>query len=339
MSKRIVQPIGLCAVIVGVPHAETVSFGEGGLAFEIAGVLGLRTDEVEWSRSVSRPQRLVKETSMSLRSIILLLAFGSIANAQVDTADAFINRDGHIVLVTERYTTSAMELHSPGMHLIPATEFPIFTAAARNTSEEMFIVAIPDVQLKGIKVTGVRYDAPVETDFGEIISDLSLGLHSAGFLKVPVCQGRPCNPIPDSILEPGDFNRDGSVSTEDIDLLTVATRVAVVDDSFDLNDDGSVDEVDRTVWVEELVGTHFGDADLDRSVDFEDFLSLFDSFDQESGWAGGDFDGSGLTDFQDFLILSDNFGKDGATASVPEPDSAMVLVGAAAGVLTVRSRR
>ena len=43
---------------------------------------------------------------------------------------------------------------------------------------------------------------------------------------------------------------------------------------FDINEDGHVSEADRVLWVRELAGTNFGDADLDKAVDFADFLTL-----------------------------------------------------------------
>ena len=99
--------------------------------------------------------------------------------------------------------------------------------------------------------------------------------------------------------------------------------------AFDLNSDGGVDELDRTFWVEDIVGTNFGDANLDGSVDFADFLSLVAWFDQDNGWAGGDFDGSGLTDFTDFSILAENFGERRLADAevVPEPSGAIWIFG------------
>jgi hypothetical protein len=76
--------------------------------------------------------------------------------------------------------------------------------------------------------------------------------------------------------------------------------------------------------------THFGDSNLDGSVDFGDFLALSENFGQAAGWAGGDFDGSGTTDFDDFLNLALNFGAGEINvAAVPEPagqELAIVLV-------------
>ena len=53
-----------------------------------------------------------------------------------------------------------------------------------------------------------------------------------------------------------------------------------------------------------------GDSNLNRTVDFNDFLALQNGFNQIGrGFAGGDFDYSGTTDFNDFLSLQNNFNQ------------------------------
>lgn len=122
----------------------------------------------------------------------------------------------------------------------------------------------------------------------------------------------------------GDFNDDYLRTTLDIDLLSIAVLESVIDTAFDLNGDGEVDEIDRSFWVEDLVGTSFGDANLNGEVDFADFLSLSVGFDQSGGWEDGDFDGSGKVAFNDFLLLAQNFGESKAVAAtVPEPRAAV----------------
>ena len=79
--------------------------------------------------------------------------------------------------------------------------------------------------------------------------------------------------------------------------------------------------------VTELGLLQFGDADLNKTVEFRDFLALSETFGKDGGWAAGDFDGSGQIQFADFLLLSTNYGKSAtAVAAVPEPNAAMLLL-------------
>lgn len=138
----------------------------------------------------------------------------------------------------------------------------------------------------------------------------------------------------------GDFNADGALGAADIDLLSKSVRNSSTEHVFDLNSDGEVNDSDRTFWVEDLVGTSFGDANLDGNVEFSDFLTLSANFDQEGGWARGDFDGNGHVQFADFLALSNNFGKSTnvAAAAVPEPTSAYIALFGILGLIGFRRR-
>ena len=101
----------------------------------------------------------------------------------------------------------------------------------------------------------------------------------------------------------------------------------------------------------------YGDANLNGTVDFNDFLALQNSFTTTAaGWQGGDFNYDGVTDFNDFLALQNNFGQSisGAATlvtasqvsamrafaeSVPEPVSGLVGVAAMFGLGRRRQRR
>ena len=107
-------------------------------------------------------------------------------------------------------------------------------------------------------------------------------------------------------------------------------------------EDGSIDDADHTFWVKNVAGTLFGDANLDKQIEFADFLSLSAHFSKTAGWAHGDFDGNGVTEFADFLRLSTNFGKsraDMVNVAVPEPGaSIMVLLSSVTVLLFLRRR-
>ena len=108
----------------------------------------------------------------------------------------------------------------------------------------------------------------------------------------------------------GDFNFDGVANSNDIDVLHAALREGVVDAIFDLDGNSTVDREDVDYLLETIIGTVRGDTDLNRRVDFADFLLFSHAFllEVEKTWESGDFDGDGEATFADFLLLSNNFG-------------------------------
>ena len=103
-----------------------------------------------------------------------------------------------------------------------------------------------------------------------------------------------------------DFNRDGVVDSEDIDSLFA--ELGSQRNRFDLDDDASLGQGDVDFLVRNLLGTNYGDSNLDGQVDFQDFLKLSANFGRKAKWAGGDFNGDGEVSFEDFLLMSQNFG-------------------------------
>ena len=199
-----------------------------------------------------------------------------------------------------------------------------FADFGTNTDQEFFQIGQTDDSNQGAGPT---------IDLGEVFPDgmadsqtLSEYLTLAEYVSETGIGGRF-----DLIVRgEGDFDADFALTAQDMDLLSHEIRKPEPRVWFDLNGDDLVDQADRDAWVELLANTSFGDADLNGSVEFADFLSLSSNFGQEGGWAQGDFDGSGDVQFADFLLLSTNFGQTTeAVATVPEPDiqiSMMFLV-------------
>ena len=136
---------------------------------------------------------------------------------------------------------------------------------------------------------------------------------------------------------PGDFNDSGVYDAADVDLLCGGFGTS--DSRFDLTDDGLVDGSDASQLVEGLMGTRFGDADLDGDVEFDDFTALAGGFGGAGHWADGDFNCDGQVAFPDFVTLADNFGfvrTEQAMSTIPEP-STVVLAGL--GCLSILSFR
>ncbi len=105
----------------------------------------------------------------------------------------------------------------------------------------------------------------------------------------------------------------------------------------------------ETELVLEVFFAYQGDADLDGTVGFNDFLTLSSNFGEEGGgWESGDF-GDGIVAFSDFLQLTNNFGLTAVdipaalpvagAAAVPEPSTGVLGVFAILGLFVVRRRR
>ena len=100
-----------------------------------------------------------------------------------------------------------------------------------------------------------------------------------------------------------------------------------------------------------------GDANLDKTVNFDDLLLLAKNYNSTTAyWSQGDFNYDGDVNFDDLLVLAKNYNRSmptepipgasaqfeadmaAAFAAVPEPGS-LALVGIAAGAMLGRRRR
>ena len=101
--------------------------------------------------------------------------------------------------------------------------------------------------------------------------------------------------------DPADLNNDGKVSAADIDVLSMAIRDGLIESQYDLNGDKMIDKADMDVLIHEHMNTEYGDADLNGTVDFLDFMAWRNNAFSSGTWESGDFTGDGLVDGQDFL--------------------------------------
>ncbi|MEZ6115900.1 MAG: choice-of-anchor B family protein [Pirellulaceae bacterium] len=162
-----------------------------------------------------------------------------------------------------------------------------------------------------------------------ILSDMSEGLVMARL------------DLPHSTLR-GDYNGNGTLDSGDLDLLSSAIRNAAELSAADLNEDGTLDRLDRTAWVHEIAQTVFGDADLNGRFDSSDLTAIFQAGEYEdtvlanSTWATGDWNGDGDFDSSDLILaLQDGGFQFDATSvhAVPEPSKlnsvcwALVIIG------------
>ena len=111
----------------------------------------------------------------------------------------------------------------------------------------------------------------------------------------------------------GDFDSDGRIDENDIDTLVVAALTTsgelAVASLLDVSPDGFLNVSDVDVLIRRLIGTAYGDADLDGNVSRGDMRILAEQWQSSvDSWSDADFDGSGLVDINDAVVLRDNWG-------------------------------
>ncbi|MCA9200147.1 MAG: hypothetical protein KDA87_21560, partial [Planctomycetales bacterium] len=111
--------------------------------------------------------------------------------------------------------------------------------------------------------------------------------------------------VEDYMILNGDLNHDGSIGHADVDLLCDALHAG--DTSADLNGDGSVSPADMDYLIHNILGTHYGDANLDGDFNSTDLVQVFSMAEYEDGvpgnstWADGDWNCDGEFDSGDLV--------------------------------------
>lgn len=200
-------------------------------------------------------------------------------------------------------------------------------------------------QWRSITPASELYDDTGSTSFGQpnVDYDSETGQFS------PLQDLTPLRELVTSPFGDGDFNKDGMLDAADIDALTNAIRNDPTNLLYDVNLDGRVMPVDRTLWVERVKNTFFGDANLDGEFNSADFIVVLaagefeDDIVGNSTWGTGDWDGDGDFTTSDIVRALQAGGYEqgprAAVAAVPEPSSSLLLVSATLGALGCLRRR
>ena len=145
----------------------------------------------------------------------------------------------------------------------------------------------------------------------------------------------------------GDFDGDGDIDADDVDILCANMGGAL--DPYDLDGSGVVDEDDMIYHVTVLIeydntgdgvpdgnGTYRGDFNLDGVVNATDLQIMKGSFGSSGvGYAAGNANCDTVVNATDLQILKGNFGS--SAAGVPEPLTIGLL--AVGGAALLRRRK
>ena len=144
----------------------------------------------------------------------------------------------------------------------------------------------------------------------------------------------------------GDFDGNGVLGVADVNLLSTNANTQTDDARFDLNSDELVDAEDLRIWVKDLKGTWFGDANLDGEFNTTDLIDVFQAskyeVDAQAGWSEGDWTGDQRFDTADLIAaFQDNGFEQGPRTvvnAVPEPSGMLLLTLGLFSVARIRIR-
>jgi ELWxxDGT repeat protein len=124
---------------------------------------------------------------------------------------------------------------------------------------------------------------------------------------------------------PGDSNDDLMLDGRDIDQLQSAAAAGDTRVKYDLNGDATVNAADVDYLVRTLLGTNYGDANLDGSVDKLDLQIVTANYGETSAsWDRGDFDGGGLVGVIDAIVWRNHAASNEAGVDQTGSPSAVV---------------
>ncbi|MCJ7544826.1 MAG: PEP-CTERM sorting domain-containing protein, partial [Phycisphaerae bacterium] len=88
---------------------------------------------------------------------------------------------------------------------------------------------------------------------------------------------------------------------------------------YDVSGDSIIGWADSNDLIRTMLGTEYGDANLDLRVDLDDYNLLAANFGLTGGWAKGDFNGDKKVNFADYQILEVTFGFGTGGSPAPPP--------------------
>ncbi len=174
-------------------------------------------------------------------------------------------------------------------------------------------VSVPDLKAAGLKIEDV-----VAHGFAYHPSQIDDSNHYRGSSEGMFREGKPSK---GRLL--GDIDDDQRWTIKDLDLLFDAFGAVEVDGPCDLaKKDGVADLNDVAVWLHEVMGSKFGDANLDGRVTAADVAILAASFGKSGGWGEGNFNGDKIVDLKDLAILRSRYDVNPPGGGIPFSEAA-----------------
>lgn len=138
----------------------------------------------------------------------------------------------------------------------------------------------------------------------------------------------------------GDFDLNGWYNAADVQLLENAFGATPTGDnaSFDLNNDGAINDADLRFFIQERLKTIPGDFDLNGRVDATDLSLWANGFGRTGGLAQGDATGDKFINGADFLVWQRSYSANAPGYVVPESTDSTLVLGAALVGMWRRSR-
>jgi hypothetical protein len=172
------------------------------------------------------------------------------------------------------------------------------------------------------------HGGPFSTDFAGIPAVVRNGTISIGELVV------------------GDFDGNGKVDVDDIDLLQAEMAGDRRDLRFDLNKNRNVDLADLSFLVNDVLKTWIGDANLDGEFNTTDLVEIFqaaeyeDEIPRNSTWAEGDWNGDQDFTTRDLVYAFQGAGfEQGPRAAMPVAEPTGLALIAIGIICAVRRRQ
>lgn len=166
---------------------------------------------------------------------------------------------------------------------------------------------------------GAQFNAASDLNADGVINNNDLwklpGLYTARGASATVI-----NAAKGAVRKRGDFTNNSTTDGADIDFLY--TKLGQTNWTYDLDvSGGPTTQADVDVLVRKILGTNYGDANLDATVNSSDFNTLMATYGQSGRiWRFGDFSGDGKVNTLDFNLLAANFGLTGVGSNgIPEP--------------------